>query len=573
MMTPASESRIRRRSIIKGNRMFLGLIFPTFTLAFVLNSQVVLAASLQETWRQVAKRTQAQKTAGLSGGEGWQRIYSISYAPSDGNIAYFVTDTNQVWKSSDGGASWMRKGGDYPANGGISLAVDPTNANIVYVAGSVMGNWTELPGTVEGIFRTANGGDTWTLVKAAHFHSLAGAGVHFAFAGGNIYAAPSTGGLLKSTNGGTAWNLVSKSGGGYVLDTVNFYDLKAHPTDSTILYASASDGKFYKIKKIVGSAAVTQIGTGLPLSYQVQIDRDTPSIIYAAAGTYGIYRSTDSGLNFSARNNGLSTPIGLGGSVKFGLAMSPINSNRLFLTFSNLFGKYLYYTIDGGANWTQTSNMDKQNADGWVAGSIFGWTANLSGVMDTSAPLALHPTNQNIALTSGYGDSVKKTADGGVTWEYSNTGYTGSLTGMISGPSAIGWDAVNSNRASFSHSDFGTLITTNGENTFTNIASAVYAPSVNKRATHSIAMNGDIIVETVGQYGPVSVFVSRNSGTSWTDAGATNATDMDFISFNPQNSSMVYAGKYRFDNIGTSNAYTTLDRVARGILRATRYYI
>ena len=94
--------------------------------------------------------------------------------------------------------------------------------------------------------------------------------------------------------------------------------------------------------------------------------------------------------------------------MKFGLAMSPINSNRLFLTFSNLFGKYLYYTIDGGANWTQTSNMDKQNADGWVAGSIFGWTANLSGVMDTSAPLALHPTNQNIALTSGYGDSVKK---------------------------------------------------------------------------------------------------------------------------------------------------------------------
>ena len=126
---------------------------------------------------------------------------------------------------------------------------------------------------------------------------------------------------------------------------------------------------------------------------------------------------------------------------------------------------------------------------------------------------------------------------------------------------------MNSNRASFSHSDFGTLITTNGENTFTNIASAVYAPSVNKRATHSIAMNGDIIVETVGQYGPVSVFVSRNSGTSWTDAGATNATDMDFISFNPQNSSMVYAGKYRFDNIGTSNAYTTLDRVARGIFK------
>ena len=75
------------------------------------------------------------------------------------------------------------------------------------------------------------------------------------------------------------------------------------------------------------------------------------------------------------------------------------------------------------------------------------------------------------------------------------------------------------NRASFSHTDFGTLLADN-QDTFTNIATASFGGST---ATHSIA-NNDIIVETVGQYGAVSVFVSRIRTTG--DTGATNSTDM-----------------------------------------------
>ena len=519
-------------------------------------------------WQQVAKRTQAQKTAGLAGGEGMQMIFSITYAPSDPSIVYFVTDTQGVWKSTDGGTSWQRKSGEYPTSGGISIVVDPTNENIVYTAGSVHSfNDTDTSVTVEGIIRTADGGDTWTLVKPAHFHRSAGfGGNHIDFAGTNIYAAPSTGGILKSTNG-TTWNLLNKSGGGYVLDTLKLYNIKAHPTNNTILFASATNG-LHKIVDVNGSATVTKIGTGLPAGavYQVQIDKNNPNIMYVAAGKYGVYRSTDGGLNFSPRNNGLSSPRSSGGSARW-LAMAPTNSNRLFVTFQNIFGKHLYYTNDSGANWTQTSTMDEQNADGWVAGSLYGYTTNLDGINNASAPIAFHPTNQDTALVNGLASRVKKTTDGGVTWKYSNTGYTGSVIGNRSVVTSIGWDATNANRAVYSHSDIGSLITEDNEDTFKYIATVSWN---GRKATPAVAMQGSIIVEAVGQTNNNDQFhalaVSRNSGSDWTILESATG-DFVFISFHPQNSNIVYAGKYRFNNIGTSNTYLTHARDVKGIFK------
>ena len=110
--------------------------------------------------------------------------------------------------------------------------------------------------------------------------------------------------------------------------------------------------------------------------------------------------------------------------------MSPADSNRLLVPFQNLFGNFVYYTTDGGANWTQTSSMDEKNADGWVAGSTFGYDFG-SGVDDASNPIVFHPTNRDIALVAGWGNQVKRTTDGGKNWRYSNSGYTGSGPGQL----------------------------------------------------------------------------------------------------------------------------------------------
>ncbi len=520
----------------------------------------------ENQWQQVVKRTQVQKAAGLLGGEGGQMIFGLTYAPSDPNIAYFVTDTTRVWKSTDGGTSWHLKSNGIGATGGISVVIHPTNPDIVYIAGGNISNigWTPAPDVVQGIFRTTNGGNNWTLIKNTEFVRKNSGGAHIVFAGSNMYAAPSNTGILKSVDDGNTWNFLMTSGGTKILNTLNLTNISVHPKDNAILFVSSSNG-LYKVVDNGGNATVTKIGAGLPLGvvYQLVINPNTPDVMYLAAGTNGVWKSTDGGLRFTRT---LVSPIknNTAGLTKF-IAMSPVNPNRLIVTFGQIFGKYLYYTSNGGTNWTQTSTMDYQIGDAWVAGSLHGWTENLFGTMDTLSPIVFHPQEEDIALVVGWGDTVCKTMNGGESWKYSNTGYTGTGGGVHDSSSAIGWDSTNYHRAVYTHADWGSMVTEDNEDTFTSRATVKYN---NRRATAAAAMYGDIIVQAVGQSNNSStaqiIAISRDAGANWTTTEDATAF-FKFIEFHPQNKNIVYAGNYKFTNIQVDRDFATLGRTVASV--------
>src|SRR3990172_8227162 len=112
--------------------MFKRIVFVVVGLLLMITG----VAYAQPSWTQVPLRTAALEALGMSGGEGMQIIRGISYAPSDSNILYLVVDVSQVWKSVDGGNSWQMKHKGFLANGGLSLAVHPSDPNIVFVAGT-----------------------------------------------------------------------------------------------------------------------------------------------------------------------------------------------------------------------------------------------------------------------------------------------------------------------------------------------------------------------------------------------------------------------------------------------------
>ena len=130
----------------------------------------ILAENPKDEWIQVPLRSAAQKAAGLTGGEGMQLIYGLSYAPSNPEVAYLVSDTSQVWKSIDGGKFWQMKHKGFLANGGLSLVVDPNNQNLVFVAGSTQEDFSDE--FADGIYRTKDGGENWDLVKRTSFVNL-----------------------------------------------------------------------------------------------------------------------------------------------------------------------------------------------------------------------------------------------------------------------------------------------------------------------------------------------------------------------------------------------------------------
>jgi photosystem II stability/assembly factor-like uncharacterized protein len=82
----------------------------------------------------------------------------------------------EIYKSTDGAASWKRIGAGSP------LAIDPQNSSILYAA---------MPG---GVFRSTDGGGTWNSVNAGLPSPIASLFLTFVPVNSNtVYAATSTG--------------------------------------------------------------------------------------------------------------------------------------------------------------------------------------------------------------------------------------------------------------------------------------------------------------------------------------------------------------------------------------------
>ncbi|MDE2235273.1 MAG: hypothetical protein KGK44_06935, partial [Gammaproteobacteria bacterium] len=90
----------------------------------------------------------------------WQNVLeviqpaAVAFAPSDNQIAYAVAGGFGIYKSSDGGSTWqIENNGVQNLDGLMSLAIDPSNPEVVYVV------------DVDSILKTTNGGSSWSQVN------------------------------------------------------------------------------------------------------------------------------------------------------------------------------------------------------------------------------------------------------------------------------------------------------------------------------------------------------------------------------------------------------------------------
>jgi photosystem II stability/assembly factor-like uncharacterized protein len=451
-------------------------------------------ASVQPSKADEAKQTASAPIVGFGAGFGLNGVGGFGVSGFTG-----ITSNLAAPAMQSGTDQWMSLG---PFGGLINaLAIDPTNPNTIY-AGTFSG----------GVFKTTNGGSSWNAVNSG-LSNLSIEELAIDPTNPNtIYAGAGASGVYKTTNGGSSWNAVNSGLSNLFINT-----LAIDPTNPNTIYAGAgaSGGVF---KTTNGGSSWNAVNSGLSnLSIEeLAIDPTNPNTIYAGTFGGGVHKTTNGGSSWNAVNSGL--PDLLINS----LAIDPTNPSTIYagsFDSAGTFGSGVYKTTNGGSSW---------NAVNFV----------LSGLNITS--LAIDPTNPSTIYagsldTAGtFSGGVFKTTNGGSSWNAVNSG----LSGLSIFPLAI--DPTNPNTIYAGYEGSGVYKTTNGGSSWNVVNSGL-----SNRFTRALAIdptNPNTIY--AGLFGD-GVYKTTNGGSSWNavHSGLSNLFTRA-LAIDPTNPNTIYAGSF-----------------------------
>ncbi len=284
------------------------------------------------------------------------RITSIAFDPTIVNIVYVGAASGGLWKSTNGGDTWVPLTDELPSLGVGGVAVDPFDPQIVILAtGEGTPNADRVGGV--GILKSTDGGATWNATSVS-FSATSGHGFHFVEVepGTGVYLAGSVDGLWRSTDAGDNWTKVDGT-------TEDYFDAKWKPGDAQRVYTARGSTWGGTVIRMSTDAGVTwsTLGGGLPSSSgnsktKIAVTDAQPSWVYvnivssSTYGSRGIWRSTNDGVSWSARNTSLNMTGGQGW-YNLTLAVDPNDANRVIAG-----GVELYRSTDGGLNFAEVGD-------------------------------------------------------------------------------------------------------------------------------------------------------------------------------------------------------------------------
>ena len=252
------------------------------------------------------------------------RVSAGAIDPSDPHTYYIGAAQGGVWKTTNAGQTWKPIFDETGVASIGAVALAPSNHDVIYV-----GTGEETRGN--GVYRSTNGGATWTNVGLADTHFIgsividrANPDIVLVAAIGDRSPGPQRG-VFRTTDGGRTWNKVlfrdAASGCPSVV---------AAPDEPSIVYATLYPGAAAR-----GASPARPLAPGGPAP-------SGPSDVAIAAA---IYRSTDGGATWSQRQaKGLPGPAI--GRQAFGIVAGS-RGQRLFAGVR----EGLFRSNDGGDTW------------------------------------------------------------------------------------------------------------------------------------------------------------------------------------------------------------------------------
>src|SRR5213079_2013907 len=144
-----------------------------------------------------------------------------------------------VFKTTDGGATWLQVTDKYFGGTIGAIGVSESNPDVVYVGTGeypIRGNVSHG----DGVWKTTDGGRTWTHVGLEDTHQISRVRVHpgnpdtvWVGAQGHAFGPNADRGVYKTTDGGKTWRKVL-----FRNDSTGISDLVLDPSNSAVLYAA-----------------------------------------------------------------------------------------------------------------------------------------------------------------------------------------------------------------------------------------------------------------------------------------------------------------------------------------------
>lgn len=458
---------------------------------------------------------------------------------SGGSVFWGGTYSTGVMKSTNGGSTWTVT----PLNYTVGqrqiinrLIMHPINHDTLLAVGT------------DGINRTVNGGNSWTKVKSGRFYdiefntnnpdivyavrdsvfrSLDGGATWSVLTGSPkftgrvavettaandsvIYAMDQSKKFVKSTDAGATWTTYTITG----LTLYGYYDnvLSVSPVDENTVYVAG----YNMYKTINGGSSWSQVGTSIHVDHHViEFIPGTNSIYCGNDG--GVYRSTNGGTSWTDFTSGLMITqfYRLGSSftnpgIVYAGAQDNGTKRRSGTTWS---------TAGGGdgmeclVDYTNSNIVYISSQNGAFSKSTNGG-ASFSGINTGGgawlSPMVIDPL-VNTTLYFG-GKEVRKSTDGGNTWNNLSTNLTASVN-----LAALAVAKSNPNYI-YAAKYNAIYVTTNGGTTWSTINTGL--PLSSNAITYIAVSATDPSTAWVtlsGYNNGQKVYKTINAGASWTN--------------------------------------------------------
>jgi photosystem II stability/assembly factor-like uncharacterized protein len=295
------------------------LLFSFLSLAFAAAFAAPLPADQLTSalhWRSVGPYT---------GG----RVTTVAGIADQPNVFYMGTAGGGVWQTDDYGHSWKNiSDKDFKSNNIGAMAIAPSNPQIIYVGtGDSAPRNTVLTG--EGMYKSTDGGKTWTYIGLGETHIISwilvdpnNPDVVYVAALGHLFAPNPDRGVFKTTDGGRTWQKIL-----YVNDDTGAISMAMDPSNPQVVYAA-----------------------------MWQMSRRHWTFSSGGPGS-GVYKTTDAGANWTNISHRSGLPTGIFGRV--GIAVAPSRPNVVYaLIQADYQGQAggLFRSDDAGQNWTLINN-------------------------------------------------------------------------------------------------------------------------------------------------------------------------------------------------------------------------